>query len=1171
MRLILTLLLSAAIASCVLAQNWNALETNNLPGERRIHPKTSLTLSTDGASLRSQLFSAPHEKSVTAETSPATISLPLPDGGTARYRIVAYDIAEAPALAKYPNIRTWYGLNVDNPAQSIFLDWTERGFHASIRGGGTESFFIDPITRRSTDQYQVYRKSDFDPDQLDPFTCYTGGETGNLTVNTDPDASINKVLGDCELMQYRTTMTATGEFSNYHGAFAVAQSGLVQSAMTTTINRVNQVFTRDLSLRLLLVANNDLLYNYDPNTDPFPNNAVGSLINENTSYTTGIIGNANYDYGHIVTQANGGGIASLRASCVDSRKAAGATSRPSPEGDPFDIDYVAHEMGHNFGGNHTQNNDCNYSSSAGMEPGSASSIMGYAGICAPNVQTNSDAYFHGRSIAEITAHFELRNGVLSNNAVGGCGTTINTSLNNPVVSAQADETIPAGTPFVLKSGATGNGTLSYNWEQYDVERGDVMPPASTNVEGPLFRSFDPVASTERFLPNLPDVITGTDPEWEETPTVSRNMTFRATVINYNAAYGCAMEDDISIAVDASDRPFVVSDPSNGNQWSAGQTAQVQWDVAETDGAPYNSQIVDILLSTDGGSSFQTLLADTDNDGLAEVTVPAQTSTSALIMVRSKDNVFYNISGQSFSIVSSAGASAIGLTNLSPLNYEDCFLTNETADFSFLSSSTGGATAPITWAITNLPAGVSEAYSVNPVQPGGSFVLTLDGLNSLPVGTTQLTLMGSSSEGQLTEMISIEKLTSGSLSGPNTIAPTGNDVDLRPMLLGAIASGATYDLQLSSDPGFGNLLYSSTDAATPELSVPDYLTASTTYYWRVRSKTNCGTSLWSETSFVTGDCRIFSSTDTPVVIDDGNAPQFAEMSLNVPITGIITDVDLFQLDIDHTWIRDMRIDLERPGGTSVRVWDRNCAGENNMLTSFDDESTATAYECPPVNGGFFPPSTDPLTGFDGQDAAGTWTLSIRDDGSDDGGFLNAFSIKLCLENASLPVSWLAFNAEGKKDYIALDWATETESGNYGFFVERSQSGANAGAWQELGFVAAGGANYSFDDLTALPHTDYLYRLRQQDVDGRVNYSEVRTARFGDEAGAISLFPNPTSGDVQYRISNAEADLPYELIDVNGRVLAKGLLAAGGGTLKLADKAAGVYFVRIAGDTFRVVRL
>jgi hypothetical protein len=655
---------------------------------------------------------------------------------------------------------------VDNPAQSIFLDWTERGFHASIRGGGTESFFIDPLFRRNTDQYQVYRKSDFDPDQLEPFTCYT--ESSNLT-EEDQTVTSNKVLGDCELMQYRTTITATGEYSNYHGATSAAQSALVQSAIVTTINRVNQVFTRDISLRLQLVANNDALYKYTPGEAPFEDNSVGSLLAENTPYTNSIISGANYGYGHIVTQANGGGVAYLRASCGGT-KAGGATSRNTPEGDPFDIDYVAHEMGHNFGGNHTQNNDCNYSSSAGMEPGSARSIMGYAGICSPNVQTNSDAYFHGRSIEEMTTHFELGS--------GGCGTIISTSLTNPDVTGQTDETIPAGTPFVLQSGATGDGTLSYNWEQYDSERGAVMPPARTNTQGPLFRSFDPVPSTERFFPNLSDVVSGTDPTWEETPTVTRDMSFRATVINHNAAYGCAMEDDINIVVNASDDPFIVSDPNNGNQWSAGQTAQIQWDVSGTDGAPNNSSTVDVLLSTDGGATFQVLISNTANDGLEEVTVPAQLSTSARIMVRSQDNVFYNVSQQDFSIVSSTGASSISLTNISPLIYSDCFLS------------------------------------------------------------------------------------------------------------------------------------------------------------------------------------------------DGSAPQFAEMSLSVPFTRTITDVDLYQLSIDHTYIKDMRINLLHPDGTSVRVWNQNCDNQNNMLTSFDDESTVTAFDCPPVNGGFFQPSTNPLSGFDGQDAAGT---------------------------------------------------------------------------------------------------------------------------------------------------------------------------------------------------------
>lgn len=449
MRSVIFLLLSIFSAASLHSQSWTTFNDKDFSGDRRITPKQVITVATDAAQLHDLLFSAPHEKNGTAETSPISIQLPTPSGDLATFRIVSYDIAEAAAIAKYPDIRTWYGVNTEDPGQSVFLDWTNNGFHASVRGGNRTAFFIDPVFRRDLNRYQVYTKADLDP-TLKPFICLTEADS----FIDDTTIASNKTIGDCELMQYRTTMTATGEYSNYHGAFSAAQSALVQSAIVTTVNRVNQILTRNLSLRLQLVGNNDQLYNYNPNNDPFPVNDVADLINLNTNYVNSIIGVNNYDYGHIVSQGGGGGIASLRASCQNSRKAAGATSLGSPEGDFFDVDYVAHEMGHNFGGNHTQNNSCNYSSSAGMEPGSGSTIMSYAGICSPNVQGQVDDYYHGRSIAEMTTHFELGN--------GGCGTIINTSLNNATIISPSDETIPAGTPFVLTSGATGNGNINYN-------------------------------------------------------------------------------------------------------------------------------------------------------------------------------------------------------------------------------------------------------------------------------------------------------------------------------------------------------------------------------------------------------------------------------------------------------------------------------------------------------------------------------------------------------------------------------------------------------------------------------------------------------------------------------------------------------------------------------------
>lgn len=1159
MRYLYTLLLLTIIASCVRAQNWTNFELENTSGDQRITPKRARNVATDPGTLHDLLFSAPHEKFATAEASSTLLSLPTPAGETATFRIVGYDISEAAALEKYPDIRTWYGVNAEDPTQSIFLDWTARGFHAAVRGGRTPSYFIDPVYRRDLIHYQVYTKADLDP-ATEAFTCFTEAD-GLLETEGEPGV-MSKVLGDCELMQYRTTMTATGEYSNWHGATSAAQSDLVQSAIVTTVNRVNQITTRDLSLRLLLIENNDELYNYDPDNDPFPTNTVGALLNANTPYVNDIIGVDNYDYGHIVSQGGGGGVASLRASCQNSRKAAGATSLGTPEGDFFDVDYVAHEMGHNFGGNHTQNNGCNYSSSAGMEPGSGSTIMSYAGICSPNVQNQVDDYYHGRSIEEMTTHFEIGS--------GGCGTIINTSLNNASIESPTDEAIPAGTPFVLKSGATGNGTISYNWEQYDVERGEVMPPVGTNVLGPLFRTLPATADPERWFPRLPDVLAGTSGAWEATPTVSRDMEFRSTVLNYNAAYGCAVEDNLSLQVTDANGPFTVLDPLDANnQWSIGQTAQIRWDVAATNQAPINSQLMDVLLSTDGGLTFQVMLADTPNDGYAEITVPNQIGSQNRVMVRSKDNVFYNVSIADFSIVTDTGMPVVSLNSTSPLSLSDCFATITTAEFSFATTSAGGAEAPITWSVSGLPAGVTDTYSVNPSLPGGSFELFLNGLDNLPNGVTTLTLNGNSTEGTFSETITLDKTGENASAGPTGLAPSSTEVDLRPTLIAGNQSNVTYDLQVSTQPDFGSLVYSFSGLSSPEFAVPDYLAGNTTYYWRIRSVSNsseCGVSLWSEASFTTADCQLFSSTAAAQPIPNTAPPIVVEMDVIIPVAGTVIDIDVYQLDIDHSYIRDLEIELEHPDGTTALLWDNACGSENNIFASFDDEATDTP-PCPPVDGGFYASGVDQLSTFDDLPVAGNWTLRVSDNADADGGSLNSFTLKVCIEDAqTLPVNFLSFNASPKKDHILLDWATTDEINNRGFTVERSENSITG--WTELGFVAAG-SDYTFPDQTARSHTDYFYRLRQEDFDGRVSYSDIRTARFGDEL-SILIYPNPTTGLLNYQLAGPDRTIPYQIMDVNGRTISQGVLNESTGTLSLSELPTGVYLLRVEGVTRRVLK-
>lgn len=1159
------------------AQNfWQDANERDLitNGDRRIVPKAARFLQVDADALREQLWAIPHEADIDPANSPATLSLPMPNGETATFRLVAYDISEAAGLDRFPDIRTWYGFNEANPRQTIFLDWTERGFHASVRFGEEEAYFIDPLYRGELGFYQSYYIKDFTGAK--DFSC----SIDDYNVPTDSivtPTGVGRSAGDCDLREYITAIAATAEYSNYHGASSASQSGLVQSAIVTTTNRLNQVMTRDLALRLTLIGNNDDVYYYNTSTDPYTGTSAGALLNENTPNLNSVLGTGSYDLGHVFSAGFNSGVAYLRSTCGGNR-GGGVTGRTTPENDPFDIDYVAHEMGHQLGGNHTQNNNCNYSSSAGMEPGSAATIMGYAGICSPNIQSNSDDYYHGRSIAEITAHVEQGSG-------NNCASVISTVLNNPTVTPQQDYTIPQGTPFRLTSTATGNGTLSYCWEQYDPERGAVMPPIGTNIQGPLFRSFDPVASPTRYFPVMSAVVAGTDPTWEELPTVSRLMDFRVTVRNYNATYGCAGEDDLRLTVDGNLGPFVVTDPTENTQLSANQLAQVQWDVAGTDAAPINSNLVDILVSLDGGQNFTLLASDLPNNGLALVTIPSVVSTNnnARMMVRSSDNVFYNIGGFDFTIVPDTGTPTVTLTTLGPSSVSNCFTTDGSTTFQFQTTSSGGANEPINFTVSELPNGATATFFPNPVQPGGTTTLTIGDLDQIAAGTYDIGVAGSSSEASIFAQVSVTKTGGGSSPGPGLISPAPNatDQDLRPTFEVFNNGADTYQYQLATDPAYNNLIFNST-VADPTMPTSEYLTGNTTYYWRVRSSfSSCSVSNWSTGNFTTGDCYIYNSTAAPVPISSGPPPVQATMDVFVEDFGTVADIDLYQLNISHTYVRDLRVNLIAPDGSRAMLLDRECGSQNNIFISIDDEAIQTSLPCPPVNPSMFVTSpSEALAGLDNEAINGNWTIEVNDLANQDGGSLNSFSLKICIDNfVPLPVELLSFTARPVDDaFIRLDWETIQEEDNQGFYVERALATSNTSdpRWQSLGFVPASGTSsgrYTFDDRTAQKGQTYYYRLRQTDVDGQIEYSPVRSASLGDATAANSLIlaPNPTQDFVRYNWLRAqERDQDYQLINLQGQLLATGQLFSSGGSINLSDFPAGMYFIRIGSEVYRLVK-
>ena len=593
------------------------------------------TYDLDVKNLKSYLAGLPVQRYPGDRQNAGQIEIPMPDHTTQRFRIVEAPIM-TPALAEQIPVKTYAGYGVDDRTATIRLDTGPNGFHGYVYSANGD-VVIEPAVNGQADQIVSY----FKRDNLQPrnWSC------GTPTVE-DPSFQsrirINPVSST--LKTYRLAMNADYEYYVY-----CINHGLTPSAaVVSSVNRVVGVYEKYFSISMTLVYNKI----WDTSSDPYTNNNGGSMLGQNQSSTDSLCGNANYDIGHVFS-TGGGGIAGLRVVGVTGQKARGVTGSPAPVGDGYDIDYVAHEMGHQYGGNHTFNGttgSCagNRVSSAAYEPGSGSTVMAYAGICGvEDLQPHSDAYFHTKSFDEIMA---WRN----NSGSGGSATTL--TNNNPTVSAGPNYTIPLNTPYRLTaSGSDPDGNaLTFCWEEFDL---GTAGPNINMATSPLVRSKNPTTSPTRFIPAIGTVLAGTTDKWELLPTVGRTMKWRVTARDNVSGGGGSAYSQTSIT--ASGNAFTVNTPSG--TWTGNTTQTVTWNPG---GATGN---VNILLSINGGSSYATggatlLLANTANDGSENITVPNTPTSTARIIVEGADNIYYNVS-QNFTITAGSNNQFVTPSNL----------------------------------------------------------------------------------------------------------------------------------------------------------------------------------------------------------------------------------------------------------------------------------------------------------------------------------------------------------------------------------------------------------------------------------------------------------------------------------------------------------------------------
>ncbi|QQS10049.1 MAG: hypothetical protein IPK69_05365 [Phycisphaerales bacterium] len=575
----------------------------------------------------------------------ARIWLPDPDGVMHEFEVDEVSIFEPALSAKWSSCRTFAGRGVDEAWLTVRCEMTPDGFGAQVLGDA-RAWSIDPWNvgvSGGDARCAVYRHGDARAFVMQGWVCET----------QDDGPAIESRSGTprigTQLRTYRLAIAATGEYTALRGGVAG-----VQSAITSLVNRLNGMYEIEAAISFTLVANNDLLIYTDSVTDPYTNSDNSTMLGENQVNVPLVIGNGNFDLGHVFGTANGG-IATIGVTCSSFNKARGVSASPFSVTDSYTVQTFCHEVGHQLGARHTfngTNNSCsaaNYSASGAYEPGSGSTVMSYSSFCGvDNIAGGNvgELYLNQGSFDLIASRAD---------GSGSCAADTATGNTPPTLDAGAGYTIPSRTPFTLT--ATGSDvdgdSVTYCWEQRDLGPQQSLTAGDTG-SGPIIRSRTPTAVPTRTIPRLAELLANTTAAGEILPTTTRSLHFRVTARDNRVGGGGVTTDDLTLNVVGTAGPFRVSSPNTNVSWTGAQT--VTWDVAGTDANGINTASVRILLSTDGGLTFPTILvSSTANDGSEAVVIPDTPTSQARIRVEAIGNIYFDVSDSNFTIPCSAPA------------------------------------------------------------------------------------------------------------------------------------------------------------------------------------------------------------------------------------------------------------------------------------------------------------------------------------------------------------------------------------------------------------------------------------------------------------------------------------------------------------------------------------
>ncbi|HEX4877766.1 MAG TPA: zinc-dependent metalloprotease family protein [Chitinophagaceae bacterium] len=815
-------------------------------------PKEFKLFSLNIEPLRQQLFSI---VGANARSHSTIISIPNAEGVMEQFEVYEASNFDPALQARFPEIRAYSGKGLSDKGSMLKLSISPQGIQTMVfRNDGKANEYIEPYSQDHT-VYAVF-KSQRVKGGL-PWTCSTQDQQLAAGINNRVhDLGIEADNGVLKTM--RLAQSVTAEYSNWFGATSSAQVALVLAAVNATMTRTNGCYEKDLALHLNLIPNTTDVFYYNPATDPytFP---ISNWNAQLQATLTSVIGEANYDIGHLFGQSGGGGNAGcIGCVCVDGIKGSGITSPADgiPQGDNFDIDYVAHEVGHQLGGNHTFSMSIEAGGVNNVEVGSGITIMGYAGITNQDVAPHSIDIFSQRSIQQI-----------QNNLAGKtCPITTVITANNatPVVAPVPNYIIPISTPFALTGSATDanpGDVLTYCWEQNDAANSTVTGNNSVafpaKLVGPNWLSFPATTSPTRLFPRLSTILAGlsvTPPlpggdaiaNIEALSSVGRTLNFRLTVRD-NSPYsatapikvGQTAFTNTTITVDATTGPFLIQSQNSAVTYDAGTSQTVTWSVNGTTGAPINCANVKISWSSDGGVTFPVVLAaSTPNDGSEAINLPSSLTTQGRIKVEAIGNIFFDINNANITLVAPPVGYVFGAPTNGSAACPAAGPINSTLPITFQ----GGYTGPVSVTyVSGAPGGTNVTITPNSFTANGTATVSLNNTGALAPGTYNVTVQGTGPAPGVTLSTTVS-FTVNPGSGPTVSAQPSNQTVCsgQNATFSVTATGVTgYQWQLSTT-GCAGTFNNIAGATSASYTVTGATTAQNGYAYRCVLTGQCGT-------------------------------------------------------------------------------------------------------------------------------------------------------------------------------------------------------------------------------------------------------------------------------------------------------------------------------------------